>query len=60
MAGKGDKRRKENYQKFISNYDDIKWSPKLTTEQKQELMNEVYKAFKIKQDTATQRKNKKC
>lgn len=60
MAGKGSKRRKENYQKFISNYDDIKWSPKLTTEQKQELMNEVYKAFKIKQDTATQRKNKKC
>lgn len=54
MAGKGSKRRKENYQQYISNYDDIKWAPKLTDDQKTELMKEVRKAFKLK------RNNKKC
>ena len=55
MAGKGSKRRKENYQQFISNYDEIKWTPQLSNEQKDELMREVKKAFKFKN-----KRNKKC
>lgn len=29
MAGKGSKRRKENYKKFTSNYDRIDWKKKV-------------------------------
>jgi len=54
MAGKGSKRRKENYQQFISNYDNIKWVPKLSDDQKKELMKEVKKAFNNKHN------NQKC
>lgn len=58
MAGKGSKRRKENYKQYITNYDDIKWTPKLTDEQKQELMNEVRKATKLQQSNAEVRRGR--
>lgn len=48
MAGKGSKRRKEDYHKFVSNYENIKWAPKLTDSQIEELMNEVRKVTKTK------------
>ena len=50
MSGKGSKRRKENYNKFVNNYESINWTvarenpPKLTDKQVDELLQEVRKA----------------
>lgn len=50
MSGKGSKRRKEDYNKFVSNYENIRWAvaredpPKLTDKQVDELLQEVKKA----------------
>ena len=46
MSGKGSKRRKESYNSYTKNYDDIDWTdhrrePRLTFTQRRELMERV-------------------